>query len=170
MRAPKGIPIMSAMHRRTLLSAAALAMPLPLLNCGLTGNAGAVTLAQAQMYGTDLANALSAGAVIYLAGPPKPSAEDATIVNKAIADIQTAKTALANATATTSAIGVANELLNAALQLSPLVMGSLGAAGPYIPLAIAILQAFIASLPPPAVTPATPPAALHAKAMTYRAH
>lgn len=159
------------MNRRMLLSGAALALPLPFIAaCGMLPTTSGGNLAQAQAYGADLANALSAGAVVFLAGPPKPTDAQAALVNQAVADIQTANAALAAATAQSTATGFATQLLNAALKLSSLVIPSLGPAGPYVPLAIAVLQAFIGALPPPDVVPAVPPAALHRAALKYHAH
>lgn len=159
------------MNRRTLLSAIALAAPLPFLaTCGLVPTATGGNLDQAKAYGADLANALSAGAAVFLAGPPVPTAEQAALVNAAVADIQAANAALAAATAQSTARGIVDQLLAAALKLSPLVMAALGAAGPYIPLAIAVLQAFAAAVPPPVEVPPVPPAALHRAALKYHSH
>ena len=62
----------------------------------------------------------------------------------------------------------AQEALVVVLQLNPLVGGFLGAAAPYVPIAIAVVNAFIAALPPPANAPPVPPAQLTRKAAEYR--
>ena len=54
------------------------------------------------------------------------------------------------------------------LVLAPMVAPFLGAAAPYVPLAIAVVSAFVQSLPAPANAPATPPAALSRKAAQFR--
>lgn len=160
------------MNRRTLLSATALTLPMAMLSaCGLIGTpAGATNLQMAQVYADDLADAVSAAAQIYLAGPPAPDAAQAALVSGLIADLQTARRALDAATAASDARGIAKQLLTAALNLSPMITALLGPAAGYIPLAIGVVQAFIDSLPPPPAAPVTPPAALHRAALKYHGH
>lgn len=128
-----------------------------------TGTAGATTLQMAQTYGDDLVAALLAAASTYQAAPnPSP------IIASVVADLQTAKTALDNATLASDARGVVLQIIAAVQTILPMLTPFLAAAGPYVPLAIAVLQAFVAALPPPPSAPATPPAALHAVAEKYR--
>lgn len=131
---------------------------------GCTMPAGATTLQMAQTYGDDLVAALLAAASTYQASPnPSP------IVASVVADLQTAKKALDSATLASDARGVVLQIIAAAQTILPMLTPFLAAAGPYVPLAIAVLQAFVAALPPPPATPPTPPAALHAVAERYRA-
>lgn len=139
---------------------------------GLAGCAGsnvATSLTQAKLYGDDLANALSAAGQEFMIATTS-TLDQKVIVQKTLAAIQVAKTALDNAVARTDAIGIVNQIIAAANTLYPLVSPYLGAAGLYVPIALAVLQAFIDSLPPPSDAPPTPPAALHEKAMAFRRH
>jgi hypothetical protein len=141
--------------------------PLPALlllaRCGASGSAS-VTLAQAKAYADDLINALSAAAQSYLAAP---SAANKALVTSIVTDLQQAKVAIDAATAESDARGIALQIVALAQQLVPLVVPFLGPAGPYVPLAIAVIQAFIASLPPPPAAPPAPPAALHEMGLRY---
>lgn len=160
------------MHRRTLLQATALTLPMAMLaGCGLIGTpAGATNLQMAQLYADDLSDAVSAAAQVFLAGPPVPTATQAATVTGLIADLQTARKALDAATAASDARGIAKQVLTAVGNLAPVLTGTLGPAAAYIPLALAVIQTFIDSLPPPPATPPTPPAALHKAAMAYHGH
>jgi hypothetical protein len=158
------------MNRRTLLSAAALALPLPFLAaCGLTSS-GATPLAMAKVYADDLANAVSAAANIYLAGPPKPTAANAALVGQLVDGLQQARAALDATTEASDAKGIVLQVIAGVQQLVPLVTPYIGPAGAYIPLAIAVLQAFVQSIPAPPDAPPTPPASLHRAALKYHPH
>ena len=151
------------MHRRALLAAAASA--LALAGCTSTQT---TTLAQAKMYLDVGVTALQAAAQQYLAGPPLPSAANAALVNGIVAQMTQAKTTLDGTVAVADWQAGAEEVLQEMQQLEPLVAPYLGKAAPYVPLSIAVVQAFIASLPPPASATATPPAALTSKAAEFK--
>ena len=144
-----------------------LPVPAILLLAQCANGSSAVTLQQVQSYANDLVDALSAAAQAYLASP---SATNASVVQTIVSDLQTAKTALNAVTSQTNAQSIALQVVGFAQQLEPIVLPFLGVAAPYIPIAIAVIQAFIQSLPPPPATPATPPAQLHAVAVKYRLH
>jgi len=152
------------MQRRVLLATSCAAV---LARCGTTGTA-AVTLAQAQAYLTTGVAALEAAAEQYLAGPPVPSAGDTALVNSVVAALNAATGALEGVTVPATWQAGALEVVGLMQQLDPLVARYLGDAAPYIPLAIAVIQSFIATLPAPADAPVTPPAPLARKAMELR--
>lgn len=157
------------MLRRSLLSTAAAVAVLPLLvRCA--GTPGAVTLGQAQAYLADAVNATLAAAQAYLVSTPKPSAAVAATVTDLMAKLEAAQAALNGVTAVPDWKTGALEALAVLQQLSPMVGVFLGPAGPFLPVAVAVILAFIQSLPPPADAPVVPPAALHAKAMEYHRH
>lgn len=152
--------------RRHLLAFSSLA-PIPFLtDCSPSSTKG-VDLAMVQAYATDLINALSVAAQTYVV---QPHATSVATVNQIVGYLQQAKEAIQGVQVETDAKGVANEIISFANQLSPIVMPFLGAAAPYLPIAIAVLQSFIASLPAPPQAPPTPPAALHRVALTYHRH
>jgi hypothetical protein len=161
---------MTPIARRTLLSLAALAVPLPMIAaCSLTAP-GATPLEQAKAYADDLANAVSAAAAAYIAGPPKPTAANAALVNQLVDDLQKARAALDATTATTDARSIAQQVIAGVQQLAPMVTVFLGSAAPYVPLAIAVVQSFINAIPAPPNAPAMPPAALRRAGMAYSPH
>jgi hypothetical protein len=161
---------MTPITRRNALSACAMMLPLPfLVACGLT-SPSATSLDMAKAYADDLANAVSAAANVYLAGPPKPTAANLALVTQLVAGLQQARTALDATTAASDAKGIALQVLAGVQQLVPMVSPFLGAAAPYVPLAIAVVQAFVQSIPPPAEAPPAPPAELHRAGMAYHQH
>jgi hypothetical protein len=127
----------------------------------------AVSLAQVQAYAGDLVNALSAAAQTYLT-LPSVTATDKVLVTTIVADLQQANTAIAAVVNVTNAQSIALQIVAFATQLEPLVLPFLGAAAPFVPVAMALLQAFIQSLPAPPATPVTPPVQLHSMALKYR--
>ena len=147
------------MNRRTVLIA------IPLVVVGCTGTNAQVTLDQAKAYASDVVNAVSAAAQSYVASP---LAKDATAVSESVAGLQALNKAIQETTVATTARSVITEIITGVNELLPLVMPFLGVAGPYIPMALAVLQAFLAALPPPVDAPATPPAELHRFALTYK--
>jgi hypothetical protein len=161
---------MPLIARRNLLTIAALAVPLPMIAaCGLTAS-GATPLEQAKVYADDLANAVSAAATAFLAGPPKPTAATTAMVNDLVNGLQKARAVLDATTATSDAKAIAQQVIAGVQQLLPMVSVFLGPAAPYIPLAIAVVQSFINAIPAPPDAPATPPAALHRAGMAYHPH
>ena len=120
------------------------------------GSEGAVALATAQVWATGLANALSAAALAY-SGPNKTQVSDiASKLNIAAQDF-------ANLGDVSTAKNTALSLLSFAQQLSPMVAQYVGNAGPYVPVAIGVLQAFVLNIPAPVTTPAQVPKELSAK-------
>lgn len=151
------------MKRRLLIAAAPLAI---LAGCA-TGGSSAAQFDQAKAWLDAGAVAIMAAAQQYLAGPPAPPAAAAATVQQALAALQQAKTAVDALTVPADWKSGAVEVLALIQQLSPIVAPYLGGAAPYVPLAIAVVTAFVQSLPAPANAPATPPAALTRKAAQF---
>jgi hypothetical protein len=142
------------MNRRHLLAAS----PALLLLGGCpAGTSQATTLQQAQLWTAALASALAAAAAAYT-GP------NAAQVAQIAGDLRTAAAAFQTLGDVATARSAALSVIALAQQLSPLVAPALGQAGQYVPVALAILSAFTAALPPPAGAPASPPAAMVAPA------
>jgi hypothetical protein len=145
-------------------------LPLPLFlavtACSTGGAASQITLVQVQAYSDDLINALAAAAQAYGADP---NATQVVLVDQIVEDLQQAKLAIDSAQSETDARAIALEVVSFVQQLLPIVTPFLGAAGPYVPLAVAVLQAFVTSLPVPPNTPVQPPAELHRLALKYHA-
>lgn len=161
---------MNLMNRRAALSAAATLAMLPLVAaCGSTASTG-TSLEMAKVYADDLANAVSAAAAVYLAGPPMPTAANVAMVNQLVDGLQQARAALDSTTTASDARGIALQVLAGVQKLSPLVSAALGQAAAYVPLAVAVIEAFIQSIPPPADAPPTPPVELHNVALKYHGH
>lgn len=153
------------MLRRSILGFAAL-LPIGLLvDC--TGTPGAVTFEQAKAYADAAIGAALAGSQQYLASIPPPSAMTASIVAGLANKLQAIKAEIDGTTTVPNWKAGAQEALAVLQQLSPMVAPFLGAAGPLLPVAIGVIEAFIAGLPTPADAPPTPPAALSRKAMEF---
>jgi len=154
--------------RRLALTGIGLsALAAPLLGCSTSGSIA--NFNQAKAYLDAGANAIIAAGQQFLAGPPAPSAANKTLVTEGIAALQQVLAAIdAQAAPTGSWKADATQALAFIQQLSPVVSGYLGAAGQYVPLAVAVVTAFIQALPPPADTPPVPPAALTRKAAEIR--
>jgi hypothetical protein len=148
--------------RRHLLPLSAL---LFLAHCANSGS-NVMTLAQIQAYADDLINALSAAGQAYLLSATT-TASGKVLVTTVIQDLQQTKIAIDSAVNTTDARATALEIVAFAQQLELLVIPFLGAAAPFVPIALAVLQAFIEALPPPSNAPAMPPAQLHELALKY---
>ena len=153
------------MTRRALTASGFTALVVSLTGCGADS---ATQFAQAKLYLDTAVAAVTAAGQQFLAGPPAPSAANASLVRALISGLSQAQSAIANVTVPADWKAGAMQVLAIIQQMSPLVSPFLGAAAPYIPLAVAVVMAFIESLPPPANTPATPPAALTLKAAERR--
>jgi sulfur relay (sulfurtransferase) complex TusBCD TusD component (DsrE family) len=165
MTTPPLDPEMEAlMHRRTILAASALVPMTWFVGCAADAS---VKLAQAKSYAQVLTNALAAAGQAFLASSTV-TPDQSKLVIEILKSIDTANAALQAAVAATDARGVAEQIVAAATRLTPLVEPFAGAAGPYIPLAVSVLAAFVASLPPPPAAPAEPPPALRALALKRR--
>ncbi len=155
------------MQRRGILTLSGAA--LLLASCGgTTTTSPGVTLDQVKAYMDAGIAALDAAAQQFLMGPPVPSAANAAVVQQLIAALDQSKAALDAVTVPTDYKAGLLQAIALIQQLSPMVASSLGEAAQYIPLVLAVAQAFIAALPPPANAPPTPPAALASKAVEYR--
>lgn len=154
------------MYRRTLISTIPLLASGALL-AGCVGTPGAVTFAQARAYMDDAVDAVLAAAQAYIVGTPRPPQASIDVVISLSTALENARTALDATTVVANWQAGAIEALAVLQQLTPLVAAFLGAAAPYVPLAIAVIEAFIQSLPPPPAAPVTPPAALAQKALQY---
>lgn len=138
-----------------------------ILLAGCTGTSGqpGVTLDQAKAYAIDLIDALSAAGQTYVASS---SAKDPQLVTTLMDDLQQSRTAIENVSSASGAKAVTEQVISFAQQLLPIVTPLMGAVAPYAALALAVLQAFVASLPPPPQAPDAPPAQLHRAALKYR--
>lgn len=154
------------MQRRNILALTGIA--LLLARCGDTPGSPAVTLDQVKAYLDAGVAALDAGAQQFLAGPPMPSTANAALVWQLITALDQSKTALDGVTVPADYKAGLLQAIALIQQLSPMVAGTLGEATQYIPLVLAVAQAFIAALPPPADAPPTPPAALARKGIEYK--
>lgn len=153
------------LSRRQTYAMALMPLIMPLLaDCSSSTSSSTTPLTQVQAYSDDLINALGAAATAYYASA---NAMQVTMVQKIMAELQTLKEAIDAATPSSDIRSTVLNALAFIQQLTPIVTPFLGVAAPYVPLAIAVLQAFVSSLPPPSNAPPTPPAALHAKAMQY---
>jgi hypothetical protein len=152
--------------RRNMVIAGIMA---PVAACSLIpGGTTTVPLAQVQLYVSDLVNAFSAAGVAYWSASPAPSASNAALVKSIVDDLQTLNSAVQSVTDVTTAKSTILQILSGVNEISPLIMPFLGTAGVAVPLAVAVITAFVQSLPPPANAPATPPAALHKAALRYK--
>jgi hypothetical protein len=146
-------------HRRGLLAGA---LALSVFGCQTPpgGTAPTVTLDMAKAWAGDLAGALVAAASAY-SGPNADQARTAAgKLQQAAADFA----AMGDVSTTRSAAISVLTLCQQVAALVPLP----GDLAIYIPMGIAVLQAFVADLPPPPDAPAQPPAALHRAAMRGR--
>jgi hypothetical protein len=154
------------MQRRNVLALTGAA--LLLASCGDTPGSPAVTFDQVKAYVDAGVAALDAAAQQFLMGPPAPSAANAVLVQQIIGALDQTKTALDGVTVPADYKAGLMQAIALIQQLAPMVTLQLGAAAQYIPLVIAVAQAFIAALPPPADAPPTPPAALARKGAEYK--
>ena len=154
------------MYRRNLLKTAAAALPVWLVAC--TGTPSADQFAMAKAYLDTGVSAVLAASQAYLAGPPVPSPQSAATIVAIMADLESVKATIDGTVSDADWKSGAIQALAAMQQLSPLVTAFLGAAAPYVPLAIAVVSAFVQYLPPPVSAPPVPPAALVRKAAQYR--
>jgi hypothetical protein len=123
---------------------------------------------QAKAYADSGIGAVLAASEAYLNGPPAPDPAVAAMVRTAMNDlVQLRQTLNGVAAPTQDWKADALQALAIMQQLNPIVAPFLGPAGPFLPLANAVVSAFIQSLPPPQNAPATPPAALQAKSLEY---
>jgi hypothetical protein len=123
---------------------------------------------QAKAYADSGIGATLAAAQAYLNGPPAPDPMVAATVRTAMSDlVQLRQTLNGIAAPTPDWKADALQALAVMQQLNPIVAPFLGPAAPFLPLAEAVVSAFIQSLPPPQNAPVTPPAALRAKSLEY---
>lgn len=141
-----------------------LSLPAFLAACSLDFSNSAVTLDQVKQYTDDVVDAVSAAANTYLVQKPSQVLQDA------VQQLQAARQAVDQATAPANAKAAVDEALSFLDTIVPMVAPFLGAAGPYVPLALAVLHAFIHNLSLPPNAPPTPPAQLHRAAEAYRMH
>lgn len=147
------------MLRRTAL----LTLPALLAACsGLDFSNAGITLDQVKEYTDDVVDALSAAANTYLVKSPNAT------VQAALQQLEQVRQAIDAATAPESARAAVDEALAFLNQLTPVLSPFLGAAAPYVPIAIAVLHNFVHNLGLPPNAPPTPPAALHRAAVAYR--
>lgn len=139
------------MNRRHLLNIAALS-PLALLPACGTGQA-ATDLATAKVWVAAVANAMSAASAAYT-GPNSGQ------IKMAVVDVQAAAAAFQSLGDVSTARSAATSFLAMAQQLVPLLTPVLRQNAAYVSMGIAIVQTFVAALPPPPNAPAAPPASM----------
>lgn len=111
----------------------------------------AATLEQAKAWATGISSAISAAAAVYT-GP------NVDQVRKAATDIQAAAVAFQTLGDVSTARSAALSLIAMAQQVTPMIAPALGPNAVFVPMGLAVLQAFVASLPvPPAAAPTPPP-------------
>ena len=150
------------LNRRNVLVAGSMFSALGALGACASATAGA-DLNIVRNYTSVLVNALSAAAATYVANP---AAKEAALVNKIVADLQILNASVQDVTDISTVKSALLQILPSVGILTPILTPLLGAAAPYLPLAVAVLTAFVQALPLPG--PTTPPAALTAKALEYR--
>lgn len=155
------------MSRRQAAKTLLLASTGLALSACVSGSPGAVALETAQNYATTVADALAAAAQAYTA---QAGAVSVDVVQKVADDLEKAAHEFAALGDVSTARSAALSVLGFAQQLAPLVAAFLGAAAPYVPIALVVIQAFIQALPMPAEAPVQPPAALRAQAAKLRRH
>lgn len=155
------------LSRRSMLFGAASASAL-LAGCANSGSAAAVSLATAKTYFEAVSNAMIAAAQEYIAAAPATAASTIATVKAIVTDLESLQTAVSTITVPADWKAGAQEAIADIQQLEPLVAPFLGAAAPYVPLALAVLSSFIAALPMPTNAPATPPQPLMMKAAQVR--
>lgn len=156
------------MQRRSLLLGGAVLGAAALL-VGCSGSSGGVSFDQAKAYADAAIDATLAAAQQYLMGPPAPTPQNMNIVTTIVADLVKVKAVLDGTqpgAAWNANVQIAISDIN---QLVPMLSDYLGGSVTAdIHLALDVLAAFVAALPPPANAPPTPPASLRHKAMEYR--
>jgi hypothetical protein len=124
----------------------------------------AVSFQQMKAYAVALIDALSVAADAYVSSP---GAKNVSLVLQIKNDLQQLKSALINVEQPTDVRSTVLQIIQFAQELTPIVLPYLGPAAQYVPIALAVLQAFVASLPPPPNAPEVPPAPLQKKASEY---
>lgn len=154
------------MKRRFLLAGIGLTA----LLAGCASPSANAQFAQAKAYLDAGTAALLAAAQQYLIGPPPPSTAAAQAVRTGVAALEQARSTLDAITLPVDWKSGALEAIAVmqALAANPVLTPFLGPAAPYIPLAIAVVTAYINALPAPVNAPPAPPPALQAKARQYR--
>lgn len=115
------------------------------------GTQQAATLDQAKAWISGVTGAVAAAAAVYT-GPNQAQ------VQQASADLVKAATAFQALGDVTTARSAALSIVAMLQQLSPMVAPYLGANAVYVPMGLAVIEAFIAALPVPPSVPASPPA------------
>lgn len=136
----------------TRILAALIATPLALTACATQQQQ--TTLAQAKVWVATLSSATTAAAGVYLAQESAPKAAE---VRKAVATVQAGAAAFQGINDVSNARSAALSILASVQQVMPMVTPYLGKDGVWVPIGLAVVQAFVASLPPPAGAPAEPP-------------
>jgi len=135
--------------RRVLLSTVPVLFTSALVACA-PGTPGAVSLENTKLWITTVSNALSAAASAYTG----PQMEEVQTIVRQLAQAATEFAALGDvSTARSAALSIAAMIG----KLAPMLTEQLGAAAMYVPIAVAVISAFVAALPPPVGAPAVPP-------------
>lgn len=122
-----------------------------LIGCAQQGGPPSpVTLDNAKIWVSSISSAVAAAAAAY-------TGQNAEQVKRAAAGLQTAAAAFQQITDVSTARSAALSILSLAQQIVPLVAPVLGPNAFYVSMGIAIVQAFVAALPPPPDAPALPP-------------
>ena len=156
-------------NRRALICMLFAGTAATLLLTRCANQQGAIDFATVRAYADDLVDAMGGAAQSYALTKPTPSPDSLALVADVMKTLLAAKSALDSAKPTADAKTIVLEVISGVQTLTPYLAVILGGAAPYVPIAIALLQAFINGLPAPPDAPPTPPAALHHAAALHRA-
>lgn len=161
------------LNRRGLLANSGIGLGvLALSACGMDFSNAGVTLATVRAYVDDTADVVSAAAQAYISSA---GAKATDTVQQVLADLEQAKQFVDQAatpadakSAVIEVITFVNQLLHVLMMAAPVLIP--GPAAAAIPIALAVLQAFVNALPMPPNAPPSPPVALHRQAVMVRMH
>ena len=156
-------------NRRALICMLFAGTAATLLLTRCANKQGAIDFATVRAYADDLVDAMGGAAQSYALTKPTPSPDALALVSDVMRTLLAAKSALDGATPSSDAKTIILEVISGVQTLTPYLAMALGGAAPYVPIAIALLQAFINNLPAPPDAPPQPPAALHHAAALHRA-
>ena len=142
------------MNRRAFLSTVAPGVAVVALAGCASGSQGAVTLEAAKVWVPGFAGAIVAAAASYTG----PQAAQVAAIAAQLKDAANAFAAMGDVSTARSAV---LSIIALAQQLMPMVSAFIPPqVAPFVPMALAVLSAFVSALPPPPDAPAVPPAAL----------
>lgn len=161
------------LNRRGLLANSGIGLGvLALSACGMNFSNAGITLATVKAYVDDVVDVVSAAAQTYV---NSAGAKAVDTVQQILADLTQAKQYVDQAATPADAKSAVVEVLNFVQELLHFLMMSApmlipGPVAAAIPIALAVLQAFVNALPMPPNAPPSPPVALHRQAVMVRMH